>query len=252
MSAVVRAGQRQFTPRVNSATSDPLVTSDTSAGYRVGDIWVNTTTKVAFELVDATAGAAVWVVLSQEHDPAYIAGNYYGQTFNAAQSTQIVTENVMYFAPVYIRRLVTADRLGWYVFTGSGDAENQTRFGIYRTAAGLPGALVLDAGFVTNGTGTGTKDATINQLLPCGLLWLAAITNRNAGVTGTMPTPTALTSGGFTYGGRWGGVDMNTVPPTSFAATVTPGTWSNYVMPATAPVAVPTTGKSPRIGFRAA
>jgi hypothetical protein len=43
-----------------TATSDPLVTSDSASGYSVGSTWVNTTTKVAFECLDATASAAVW------------------------------------------------------------------------------------------------------------------------------------------------------------------------------------------------
>jgi len=43
-----------------TATTDPLVTSDTDAGYSVGSIWVNTSTPEAFICVDATAGAADW------------------------------------------------------------------------------------------------------------------------------------------------------------------------------------------------
>lgn len=49
-------------PRVNvEATVDPSVTDDEDAGYSVGSIWINVTDGKAFTLVDATAGAAVWI-----------------------------------------------------------------------------------------------------------------------------------------------------------------------------------------------
>ena len=42
------------------ATADPTATDDSSAGYQIGSVWVNTTTDEAFTCVDATAAAAVW------------------------------------------------------------------------------------------------------------------------------------------------------------------------------------------------
>lgn len=54
---------RAFTgPRGNfGATTDPIVTSDSSAGYGVGSIWVNVTTGRVFLATSVTVGAAVWV-----------------------------------------------------------------------------------------------------------------------------------------------------------------------------------------------
>lgn len=43
-----------------ASTSDPTVTSDTAAGFRVGDVWVNTATGNIWTCYDATAGAAKW------------------------------------------------------------------------------------------------------------------------------------------------------------------------------------------------
>ncbi|MGZ3931021.1 MAG: hypothetical protein ACXVP0_06535 [Bacteroidia bacterium] len=43
-----------------SATVDPAVTDDNTAGYSAGSEWVNTVNKKAFVCLDATTGAAVW------------------------------------------------------------------------------------------------------------------------------------------------------------------------------------------------
>lgn len=43
-----------------TATIDPTINDDSSDGYSVGSVWVNTSTDKAFTCVDATAGAAVW------------------------------------------------------------------------------------------------------------------------------------------------------------------------------------------------
>lgn len=43
-----------------NASTDPLVTSDASAGYSVGSLWINTTLDKIYQCVDSTNGAAVW------------------------------------------------------------------------------------------------------------------------------------------------------------------------------------------------
>lgn len=43
-----------------TATSDPTVSSDSSAGYSVGSMWVNTSTATAYEALSVSVGAAVW------------------------------------------------------------------------------------------------------------------------------------------------------------------------------------------------
>ena len=49
-------------PRGNfGATTDPTATSDSSAGYGVGSIWVNVTSGRVFLATSVTVGAAVWV-----------------------------------------------------------------------------------------------------------------------------------------------------------------------------------------------
>ena len=43
-----------------TATTDPTPTNDSSEGYGVGSIWVNTSSKTSFQCMDATEGSAVW------------------------------------------------------------------------------------------------------------------------------------------------------------------------------------------------
>ena len=43
-----------------TAITNPVVTSDTNAGYSAGSVWVNTVLDLVFVCLDATAGAAVW------------------------------------------------------------------------------------------------------------------------------------------------------------------------------------------------
>ena len=49
--------------RVES-TSAPTVSDDSDDGYQTGTVWVNTTSNTVYVLVDATAGAAIWMDVS--------------------------------------------------------------------------------------------------------------------------------------------------------------------------------------------
>ena len=44
-----------------SATSDPGTTDDSSGGYSVGSIWINTSSEEVYRCVDSTVGSSVWV-----------------------------------------------------------------------------------------------------------------------------------------------------------------------------------------------
>lgn len=43
-----------------ASATDPTVNSDSSAGYAVGSVWINTTLDKVFVCVDSSVGAAVW------------------------------------------------------------------------------------------------------------------------------------------------------------------------------------------------
>lgn len=49
-----------------TATTDPTVSSDFSAGYRVGSEWLNSTLGRLWRCKDSTAGAAVWILVSDD------------------------------------------------------------------------------------------------------------------------------------------------------------------------------------------
>lgn len=44
-----------------AATNNPAAANDTSQGYSVGSIWINTTTNAIFQCTNPAKGAAVWV-----------------------------------------------------------------------------------------------------------------------------------------------------------------------------------------------
>ena len=47
----------------------PSVNDDSSTGYMVGSVWVNTSTNTAYMCVDATVGAAVWEIVTGIEGP---------------------------------------------------------------------------------------------------------------------------------------------------------------------------------------
>jgi len=55
---------------VNIATVDPTVNDDAADGFVVGDHWVNTAAPSVWQIVDVTAGAAVWLNLSEAAAPS--------------------------------------------------------------------------------------------------------------------------------------------------------------------------------------
>jgi hypothetical protein len=59
---ILKTGSETYTTvKVNyAAVTDPTVSNDSTQGYSVGSIWLNTATNVAYVCFDATAGAAVW------------------------------------------------------------------------------------------------------------------------------------------------------------------------------------------------
>jgi len=50
---------------VTISASDPTVNEDSSAGFALGDHWVNSTTKRVFQALDVSVGAAVWKRVDQ-------------------------------------------------------------------------------------------------------------------------------------------------------------------------------------------
>lgn len=59
---------RAISGGIYSSSSDPTTSADSTAGYRVGDAWFNTTTGNVFDAISVAAGAAIW-----RHRPRVLA-----------------------------------------------------------------------------------------------------------------------------------------------------------------------------------
>lgn len=69
-----------------SATTDPTVGDDDTAGYSIGSRWINTTSETTFVCLDASSGAASWqlVVLASGNDTSA-----YFEAYDAAGGTAV-------------------------------------------------------------------------------------------------------------------------------------------------------------------
>jgi hypothetical protein len=77
-----------------SKASNPSSTDDDSKGFYIGFEWVNTTSKVTYECIDATTSNAVWNISSNDNSTAILGshGEVYMQ--NNTTNTVITTQNV--------------------------------------------------------------------------------------------------------------------------------------------------------------
>ena len=105
-------------------------------------------------------------------------------------TTQAITQNRMYLLPIYFPYPVAIDRLG--VEVASGVATSVCRVGFYSSTAGLPTTLLFEAGSTLDTSGTGTKEATVSQTLPAGLLWFACVSQTAAANLYVVDNTTAI------------------------------------------------------------
>lgn len=165
--------------------------------------------------------------------PGYVVGQYYGAV-ESPSGTIAVTENRLYFTPVFIASPASFDRIGYQVTVASGSAEYETRLGIYRNVSGRPGTLIVDAGLDAVGTNIGARTVTISQSL-YGWVWTCIIGNRNGGASATQ-----VTVRGYATGSGFGQVFGHTTPDTNAVANAfyhdqTVADWDTYTLPTTAP-----------------
>ena len=91
--------------RINNlaATTDPGATDDSSDGYEVGSIWVNTAADTAYTCVDATEGAAAWILQGESGiDPTELA------LLNGATAGTVVAGKAATFCLLYAFPLLLA------------------------------------------------------------------------------------------------------------------------------------------------
>lgn len=126
---------------------------------------------------------------SNTDHPGFVSGRYYAFGLGGVSSDFLVVENTLYFVPFYAPKPFVADRFAFHISAAAGNAANEVRTGIYRSASnGTPGNLLIDNGRTVVGTGTGATTATIAVTLPIGWYWLAIIANRAPGGSATQPT----------------------------------------------------------------
>lgn len=114
---------------------------------------------------------------------AFVTGTYYDghRTSLGASSTGGGWANKILFAPFYVPKATTFDRIG--INVAAAVAGGEARLGIYEAGAGgLPGALVLDAGTVAC-TSTGGKEIVISQALSADTLYWLAVVNNHATIS---------------------------------------------------------------------
>jgi hypothetical protein len=79
-----------------TATTDPGPSNDSTQSYSVGSTWINTTTKVFYVCLDATAGAAVWQTEGQITDGQNVGsgtGIYKGRLGTLIQFLSLLSGN---------------------------------------------------------------------------------------------------------------------------------------------------------------
>jgi len=123
-----------------------------------------------------------------------VTGRFYCCPLSTNTTTLVVTQDVLYASPLWVRAPVTITAISIEATAGAG---NNVRLGIYRDSAGQPGALVIDAGATV--IGIGSNSIAISTLLAPGLYWLACVLNGGSTVRALAnSTGNAIQTLGFT------------------------------------------------------
>lgn len=146
-------------PLHRAASSSPTSTSDSTDGYEVGSVWVNTTTDAVYVCADATEDAAVWAMVTnsgitaasidaEESTDGYVltsdgsggaaweaaagGGPAYGQAGDPASAAQTVTTSMAQITgtTLDLPSLSAGDRLqisfGFEIVSNGGGPDNVT------------------------------------------------------------------------------------------------------------------------------
>jgi hypothetical protein len=179
----------------------------------------------------------VFTPLSRQNRFKFVSGLYYGSS-DAGAVGLLTIENRLYFTPVFVPKPTALDQLGYLVSVAAGDAQYQTRLGLYSDVDGRPASLIVDAGVDAVGVGTGARTRAIAQTVS-GWVWSCIIGNRNGGATGTQATMRCFSTNlGYLIGQAT--PDANAGVGGLFHDQ-TIGSWGTYTLPSTAPTTSPTT-----------
>lgn len=118
------------------------------------------------------SGLAAKVALSSVQPELQAAtGEYMAHSYPISTSVVPTLDRLMVY-PFLVPKACTIDRLS--VWCTVAQTSSVVRLGLYSNGTGdRPGALLLDAGTVSTGSGTGAREVTVSQAVPAGLIWFA-------------------------------------------------------------------------------
>jgi hypothetical protein len=166
----------------------------------------------------ANSNSSTGLIYAAQQAQPFPSGRYHFAPLPFSGTNNTATGNgtgEMRTTPLYVPRRMTITSLTVEVTT-LGGAGAVYRLGIYGTTAGMPDALILDAGTVV-ATSTGFKTLTISQALDPGLYWLACAcqvagsSNRTSSGIGFYVAPTTVggTAGSYYKSGVTGALPSN-------------------------------------------
>ena len=117
------------------ATTSPTTANDSSQGYNVGSEWLNISKGIVYRCVDATVGAAKWILSHVSRhglvpEGGVGAGGYIFSEGLVASTISAVSSGIITFQPVRIDHRVSIAKAGLWI--GVQGANNErVRVGIY-------------------------------------------------------------------------------------------------------------------------
>lgn len=115
---------------VKTSTVDPTVNDDDTAGYAVGDHWINTTTNTVFQVTDVSTGAAIWKTATSTVQQAALPNEImFGTLLDYPAQGSSAAGEIQY---IRLRLIGGTSFSGMKTFLDSGgSASRYIRFGIY-------------------------------------------------------------------------------------------------------------------------
>lgn len=167
------------------ALNPPTNDTDETLGYSVGSIWIMASGAFrAWVCAYAGEGLAVWGELTQPPiSPGVVENRYYGPNITAPLVSDQQYEDLLVAVPMVFPTGVKWNRIGFEVSTAA--TGGVARLGIYSNVNARPGALLMDAGFVTLET-TGKKEIVIDFENPADWFWLVIVTSQFCEILSTV------------------------------------------------------------------
>lgn len=222
-----------------SAVVNPSSSNDSTQGYQNGSIWMNVAKGRAFIARSVTVGAAVWVSLAVNTNPAYVLDRWHnaGGEFGQVAMGPSGLNGRITFYPHFIRERTTINTLGVRVgVTNAGNVQAAIYANNYTTMRPTGSALAYTASMST--ASAANVSAAINLTLDPGLYWFGTnIDNAVATLIGYSSAAGAVSSliGSDTQAGALG----NLTAFSCLQVVQAFGSWPNV----TAATFIPVTGQ---------